>query len=88
MAWLLQQQGTQLSASTMYAAALEGHTAMCQYLRAQQCPWDARSTCAAAEGGQLDVLRYLVDNGCPWDVLLPMYCCLLHVTALLHAPQT
>jgi hypothetical protein len=67
MAWVLQQPGTQLRAEVMCAAASMGRTAMCQYLREQQCPWNASSTGAAAVGGHVDLLSWLVDNGCPWD---------------------
>jgi hypothetical protein len=71
MAWVLQQPGTaQLSEFVMSAAAKMGHTAMCKLLRAQQCPWDARSTTDAARGGHADVLRWLVSSGCPWNLEL------------------
>jgi hypothetical protein len=67
MAWVLQQAGTHLRAEVMCAAASMGRAAMCQYLRAQQCPWNASSTSAAALGGHIDLLSWLVDNGCPWE---------------------
>eukprot|EP00953_Heterococcus_sp_UTEX-ZZ885_P021731 12107-Heterococcus_DN1.PRE.2 len=40
MDWLLQQPGTVLSRDVMSMAAWKGHAALCQYLYAQQCPWD------------------------------------------------
>jgi hypothetical protein len=41
---------------------------MCQYLRAEQYPWDA-SACACAAGcGHIDTLLWLREQGCPWDV--------------------
>jgi uncharacterized membrane protein YjdF len=52
----------------MSAAASQGHTEMCKFLRAQQCSWDARSTITAARCGHVDVLRWLMDNGCPSTV--------------------
>jgi hypothetical protein len=67
MAWVLQQPGARLSPDEMSNAASEGHMTMCQYLRAQRCPWSERSTRKAASEGHLDVLRLLVDNGCPWE---------------------
>jgi hypothetical protein len=67
MAWVLQQPDMQLSEMAMHAAAERGHTAMCQYLHAKQCPWDVRRTNAAARCGHVDLVRWLCDNGCPWD---------------------
>jgi hypothetical protein len=67
MAWVLQQPGTQLSGAAMNAAAMRGHTAMCQFLHTQQCSWGISSTSAAAASGHVDPLRWLVNNGCPWD---------------------
>jgi hypothetical protein len=66
MSWVLQQSGTKLDEDVMSAAASEGHTAMCQYLHAQQCPWDTCSVGNAAFHGHIDLLRWLVDNGCPF----------------------
>eukprot|EP00953_Heterococcus_sp_UTEX-ZZ885_P035170 18165-Heterococcus_DN1.PRE.1 len=67
MAWVLQQPGTEFSRRVMCAAAEKGHTAMCKYLYAKQCPWAICSTCAAARCGNADLLRWLIDYGCPWD---------------------
>jgi hypothetical protein len=67
MAWVLQQPQTQLSGIVMRIAAEKGHLAVCKLLRAQQCPWDARSTRKAALYGRARVLRWLVDNGCPYE---------------------
>ena len=36
-------------------------------LRANGCPWDARTCAAAARGGHLEVLQWARQNGCPWD---------------------
>jgi Ankyrin repeats (3 copies) len=69
MAWVLLQPGTQLFQAVMAAAASKGHTAMCQYLHAQQCSWDFTSTCRAARYGHVALLRWIVDSGCPWDAL-------------------
>jgi hypothetical protein len=68
IAWVLQQPDTELCADTMYAAASEGHTAMCQYLHAQQCPWIEFATRGPALAGHVDLLRWLIDSGCPCNV--------------------
>ena len=48
-------------------AALGGHLAVLQWVRAQGCPWD-KWTCAwAAEKGHLAVLQWARAQGCPWD---------------------
>jgi hypothetical protein len=67
MAWVLQQPDTQLSEHVMFAAVATGDIPICQYLRAQQCPWDAHSTCLAASDRDVDLLRWLLDNGCPFN---------------------
>jgi Ankyrin repeats (3 copies) len=66
MAWVLQQPGVQLNAMAMCRAAEHGHTELCQYLHAQQCPWNYGSTTVAAQNGHIDLLRWLIDNGCPY----------------------
>jgi hypothetical protein len=68
MAWVLQQPGAKLSKSVMSHAAAKGHTAMCQYLYTQRCPWSDSSTRNAAMYGHVSTLRWLVDNSCPWVV--------------------
>jgi hypothetical protein len=67
MAYVLQLQGTRLSAPTMCTAAEHGHIAMCLYLHTQHCPWSKAVTRLAATGGYTDLLRWLIHNGCPWD---------------------
>lgn len=49
------------------AAALRGHWAVLEYLRANGCPWGPDVSMLAAAGGHVHVLRYLRLNGCPWD---------------------
>eukprot|EP00953_Heterococcus_sp_UTEX-ZZ885_P035273 18214-Heterococcus_DN1.PRE.1 len=66
MAWVLQQPGVQLNVMAMGRAAEHGHTELCQYLHAQQCPWNNFSTAVAAQNGHIDLLRWLIDNGCPY----------------------
>jgi hypothetical protein len=68
MFWTMQQPGAVLTAEVMWAAVLKGDAAMCQYLRAQQCPWNSMSTERAAENGDTDLLIWLVDNGCPGNL--------------------
>eukprot|EP00953_Heterococcus_sp_UTEX-ZZ885_P021733 12108-Heterococcus_DN1.PRE.1 len=58
MDWLLQQPGTELSRDVMSMAVWKGHAALCQYLYAQQCPWDDHSTGNAAAGGVTDKHSY------------------------------
>eukprot|EP00953_Heterococcus_sp_UTEX-ZZ885_P014043 7993-Heterococcus_DN1.PRE.2 len=48
------QLGVALSEYTMAAAAANGRTAMCAYLRSKQCPWNAHASASAARGGHLD----------------------------------
>eukprot|EP00953_Heterococcus_sp_UTEX-ZZ885_P007680 4633-Heterococcus_DN1.PRE.4 len=67
MVWLLQQPGMQLNEEAMTLAVFRGRMAMCQYLHAQQCPWDDSATSQAAKDGHIDILRWLIDNGCPCD---------------------
>eukprot|EP00953_Heterococcus_sp_UTEX-ZZ885_P004616 2990-Heterococcus_DN1.PRE.1 len=68
VAWVAQQPGAVLMASTMCAAAEHGHTAVCEYLLSQQCPMTAHACTRAAAFGHFTTLRWLRDNGCPWDV--------------------
>jgi hypothetical protein len=68
MAWVLQQPGTILSEYVILAAAEMGHTALCRYLRLQQCPWDSRLISQAALDGDADLLRCLMDSGCSFDL--------------------
>jgi hypothetical protein len=67
MAWVLKLPGARLTRNVMYAAVLQGHTTLCQYLHSQQCPWHRETTYAAAMHGHADLLRWLMDNGCPWE---------------------
>eukprot|EP00953_Heterococcus_sp_UTEX-ZZ885_P036532 18804-Heterococcus_DN1.PRE.2 len=72
MAWLIQQPGIELEEEVMFAAARGGNSAMCEFLHAHDCPWDA-SCCEAAatvginEHGNLELLRWFREHGCPWD---------------------
>jgi hypothetical protein len=67
MAWLIQQPGVQLTASTMAAAVGVGNVAMCELLSANQCPCDEESCVIAAKCDKADMLRWLREHGCPWD---------------------
>jgi hypothetical protein len=49
------------------AAARNGDLEMLKALRADDCPWDARTCAYAAEGGHLEVLKWARENECPWD---------------------
>ena len=72
MAWLIQQPGVELTAFAMCAAAEIGDIAMCEFLHANQCPWDEECCLSAAHTrllrhGELDMLRWFREHGCPWD---------------------
>eukprot|EP00953_Heterococcus_sp_UTEX-ZZ885_P035386 18275-Heterococcus_DN1.PRE.1 len=66
--WLRQQEGIEIGANTLAAAAGSGHIALCEHLRSTGCGWDASACARAGVFGQLDALRWLRSNGCPWDV--------------------
>jgi hypothetical protein len=61
------QQGSVFTAEHMVEAAMFGHTAVCEYLLAQQCPCDIDVCTAAALHGQLGTLQWLLEHGCAHD---------------------
>jgi hypothetical protein len=63
----LGQQGGVFCERAMRAAAARGYTHICQYLRAEVCPWDTSACSSAASGGHISTLRWLHEHGCPWD---------------------
>jgi hypothetical protein len=66
--WLRQQQGIEINAGVMAAAARMGQIAMCEHLRSTGCEWDTSACARAVAGGHADILRWLREDGCPWDV--------------------
>jgi hypothetical protein len=66
-AWVKQQPGVDFNAYAMHEAARMGHTAMCEYLYAEQCPWSHYTCNFAAEHGHVDTLRWLQEHNCPWE---------------------
>jgi hypothetical protein len=68
-AWVKQQPGVVCNEDAMDAAAQKGHTAVCEYLRAQQCPWSAQTCFGAAASGHVHTLRWLHEHGCPWNAV-------------------
>ena len=48
-------------------AAKRGKIESLTCLRANGCPWDARTCSGAVRGGHLEVLQWAHQNGCPWD---------------------
>eukprot|EP00953_Heterococcus_sp_UTEX-ZZ885_P012570 7207-Heterococcus_DN1.PRE.2 len=66
--WLQQQQDVELKEHTMCCAAEHGHLQLCQWLHAQQCPWDDTATFSAARYNHCATLRWLIESGCPHDV--------------------
>jgi hypothetical protein len=65
---LRQQQGIEIDAGVMAAAALAGQTAMCEHLRNTGCGWNDAVCEQAGLYGNLDTLRWLREHGCPWDI--------------------
>ncbi len=49
------------------AAARNGALEMLKALRADDCPWDARTCAYAAEGDHLETLKWTHENDCPWN---------------------
>jgi hypothetical protein len=66
--WLRQEQGDEIRADVMMAAAGGGQTAMCKHLRSTGCDWNADACRRAAECGHLNTLRWLRESGCPCNV--------------------
>jgi hypothetical protein len=66
--WVRQQQGIEITADVMKAAAEAGETAMCEHLRSIGCAWNTSACNYAAVEGHLDTLRWLREHGCPWNV--------------------
>jgi hypothetical protein len=64
-AWVKQLPNVEVNDYAMTAAAGQGHTAMCEYLHAEQCPWDEQACEFAAEHCYENTLRWLHENGCP-----------------------
>eukprot|EP00953_Heterococcus_sp_UTEX-ZZ885_P021910 12185-Heterococcus_DN1.PRE.2 len=66
--WIRQQQGIDINARVMAAAARADQTAMCEHLRSTGCQWDATACTAATKTGAISTLRWLREHGCPWTV--------------------
>ena len=45
---------------------MNGHLAVLQWARENDCPWDENLCMYAAKGGHLQMLRWLRENGAPW----------------------
>eukprot|EP00953_Heterococcus_sp_UTEX-ZZ885_P009499 5592-Heterococcus_DN1.PRE.1 len=67
--WVKQQSGVVCDEYAMAAAAQNGHTAMCDFLRAEQCPWDTDACHDAARNGHVHTLKWLHEHGCPWHAV-------------------
>jgi hypothetical protein len=70
-AWVMQElrktrEHLDYGEQAMASAAYKGHTAVCEYLRSQQCHWNNNATYLAASGDYMDTLRWLRQQGCPW----------------------
>jgi hypothetical protein len=66
--WLRQQQGIEIGAEVMAAAARTGQLAMCEHLRSTGCAWNDYVCAQAALYSHMSTLRWLREQGCPWDV--------------------
>jgi hypothetical protein len=51
----------------MTFAAMHGRLQLCQWLRAQQCPWSTSAVIVAAINNHCELLRWLIESGCPYD---------------------
>jgi hypothetical protein len=70
--WIMQQPGVKLEARALHAAAEAGLLDVCQFLRAQGCPWvdpeeryPPNALDAAALNGHAAVARWLHESGAP-----------------------
>jgi hypothetical protein len=72
-AWVKQQPGVACNQSAMAAAAAQGHTAVCELLRAEGRPWNTHACDRAASGRHLSTLSWLHENGCAWDMYTVCY---------------
>ena len=50
------------------SAAYGGQLEVLQWLRENDCPWDALTCARAVRQGHFVILRWALENGCPWDV--------------------
>jgi hypothetical protein len=65
--WVKQQPGVVYDYRIMAIAAEKGHIAMCEYLHAEQCPWNESVYYTAARSGHVGTVRWLQEHGCPRD---------------------
>jgi hypothetical protein len=77
-AWVNQQPAVHHSSEAMGAAAARGHTAMCEYLRAEGIPWHDLVCWAAAANAKFETLRWLREHG----VCFPAFACHMHWQAM------
>jgi Ankyrin repeats (3 copies) len=66
-AWVKQQPGVTCRRRAMAAAAAQGHTAVCEFLHAEGCPWDSSACSSAARNNHVDTLRWLREHDCFWN---------------------
>jgi hypothetical protein len=63
----LRAHGIVFTKDNMVHSVATGHTAVCDYLLAEQCPLDSAAYCfAAATEGQVSTLQWLLEHGCPY----------------------
>jgi hypothetical protein len=68
LSWVKQRfPELQYDVNVMSAAVRKGHTAMCEHLLADGCPWSSDCCEAAADSNQASTLQWLRESECPCD---------------------
>jgi hypothetical protein len=63
IAWLLQQEGVELTPEAMATAAANGTTAVCAFLLSQQCPWNCMGcSCSVQATRRTEVAVHVMSN--------------------------
>lgn len=65
--WAHSEMNCPLSTHVLALAAEHGHLELFKWARANDAPWNKRSTTLAAMNGHLEILQWAREHGCPWD---------------------